>query len=173
MGIGISFAVGNFMLKSDYDPDGNSKIAAAQLELVAGDLAVHENNKVVSDTVRHADDTIASVTSASYTKRSTITFTNGIKGTLRVKVDIYTSVGGTASAIFTKNGATPNGSNIGVVQEEVQTSWQTHSQDIAFDFSAGDTIDLWLKNTAGPTTYARNFRIYYDNACEVASTGGD
>jgi hypothetical protein len=159
MGIGISFAIGNFMLVADYDPNGNSKIAAAQLELVAGDLAPHEN--------------IASVTSASYTKRSTITFTNGIKGTLRVKVDIYTSVGGTASAIFTKNGATPNGSNMGVVQEEVQTSWQTHSQDIAFDFNAGDTIDLWLKNTAGPTTYARDFRIYYDNACEVASTGGD
>ena len=168
------YAPGGDMLKADYDADEDSKIAIAQLKIIPGDIVAQMIPKVVSDNLRHSDNTIGTVLGTTYTKRGTITFTNGIKGILRIKVDIYTSAAGGARAIMTQNGATPNGSNIGVEQSEAETSYQTHSQDIAVDIPAGESIDLWTKNTVGTRiTYARNWRFYYDNKAAVAVTGAD
>jgi len=152
----------------------DSKDVSGLIADTVGSIEGDNMVKVVSDNLRHSDDAIASVLGTTYTKRGTITFTNGIKGTLRIKVDIYTSAAGGARAIMTQDGATPNGSNIGVEQSEADTAFHTHSQDIAVDIPVGESIDLWLKNSvAGKTTYARNWRFYYDNEIAAAVTGAD
>ena len=137
-------------------------------------IDAYQRGKVVSDIVRHVKASIGTHNSATYTKIVTITFTNGIKGTVRISWSMYTAAGGDARAILTQNGATPNGSNLGVEQQTSETSWQAKSQDIAVDIPAGESIDLWSRNAvAGRDVCMKDLAFKYDNDVSVVVTGAD
>ena len=137
----------------------------------SGQLIPHYFIKKASDTKRHGHAGELMTDQTTYQKERTFTFTNGVKGTLRFQMDIKRSGSATsAESIITKNGATPGtGDDIGVEQTETLTSYQTHSQDVAVDLNAGETVDYWLKRT-GATDYAliQSCDIDYDNDIAVA-----
>lgn len=177
---------GTDMEKGVYDPNLDGVIALAQTEAdmkqsvydIKGALGVAKNHlyeKIASDTLRHSIDATLQENGTTYVKKKTLTFTNGIKGTIRIKFDLKDG-SDVAWGILTQNGATPGGAgDLGVAQDGTTTSYVTQSQDIAVDIPAGETIDLWLKTAAG-SAFTENLRFYYNNATAVvlvAATGGD
>ena len=143
------------LLMGAYDITVGGEAISVTLGLAGIDAYLR--GKVVSDNVRHVKASIGTHSSATYTKKATITFTNGIKGTIRISWSMHTAAGGDARAILTQNGVTPNGSNLGVEQQTSETSWQAKSQDIAVDIPAGESIDLWSRNAvAGRDVYMKD-----------------
>ena len=137
----------------------------------SGQLIPHYFIKKASDTKRHGHAGVLSHDTATYAKFRTHTFTNGIKGTLRLQFDILRTAAATsAQAIMTKNGATPGtGSDLGTEQTTTLTSFQTKTQDVAVDLDAGATIDYWLKRTgAAGLAQIQNCDIDYDDDLAVA-----
>jgi hypothetical protein len=156
----------NITLNAGYTVDGEDLSALVKPSKM---------EKEVIDDLQHSKDTISSNETQAWTKKATIVFTNGIKGKIRITNDMYTSTGGGARAILTHDGATPEtGSDLGSLQSEAATSYQTHSQDLDVDIPAGESIDYWHKNTtSGRVVYSRNLRFYYRNKIAVAVTGAD
>ena len=130
--------------------------------------------KKASDVLRHSIDAESHTTSSTYQKVKTLTFTNGIKGVLRIKGDLKCS-GYSVKTQLTKDGATPGtGNDLGTEQSSGSTSYATVSQDASVDIAAGETIDVWLKQSfGGYHAYLENWRFYYDNDAIIATTGGD
>ena len=162
------------MSKTVYDPDGDGKIALAELVLI-GQIESHHRGKIVSNDLRHSIDAEVNQLGQTYTKKKTLTFTNGYKGDMRVKFDIKsTSAANAAKGILTKNGATPTVDDIGAEQSQLDTTYVTKSQDVAIDFVPGDTIDLWIKTVHDSVTaYVINLRFYYtENAAIIVTTSG-
>ena len=132
-------------------------------------------NKVVSENLRHSDDVGDTDTNDTYEIKETITFTYGIKGTLRIKFDLRRSTGVTAYGKIQANDI-----DVGAVQSEAGAVLTTKSQDIAIDIAPGQTITLLTKCDGGTNAHQwEHFRIYYDNAATstynvaVAVTGAD
>ena len=137
----------------------------------SGLLIPHLILKKASDTNRHSHANPLSRDANTYGKMRTHTFTNGIKGTLRLQFDILrTATATSAQGIMTRNGATPGtGSDIGVEQTTTSTSFDTKTQDIAIDFVAGDTIDYWIKRTGtAGMAQIQMCDVDYDNDIGVA-----
>jgi|GEM_PF-3663435 len=136
---------------------GTIKSEPTQPVAISGDSL-----KKPSDNLRRSNDTeIWDWCSTSWGKRKTITFSNGIKGTLRVKFDMLTS----ADNPLGWGRVYKNGVPIGTTQQNtIDDTWETFSEDIDFGtLDPGDTIELWGKGNAGGCVAFRNFRIYYDN----------
>ena len=169
---------GGDMYKTTYDTNANGKVNI----LDTGSISPEEIKKVPSDNLRHSIDALVNETGDSpypYVKHKTLTFTNGIKGTIRIKFGMYTSyVDYVAYAILTHSGVAPgSGSDLGSEQTEVATGSQVKSQDIVVDIPSGGTINLWLHTSvsASGIAYAQDFKFYYDddNGINVAVTGAD
>lgn len=107
-----------------------------------------------SDTLILSADTERTTTSTSYEKKKEIKVV--YNGTYRVKFDLKSSSAGhnVYGRIY------KNGSAVGIERIRDQITYQTFSEDIAFE--AGDTIELWSKATSSYTAYVQNFRIYGD-----------
>lgn len=134
--------------------------------------------KVASNNLRHAIDAASTTEEQAWTKENTMTFTNGIKGTLRFKFTINRNDAGDAYGIMTKDGATPGGAgDLGIEIHKINAGDAIHAQDLAVDFAPGATIDIWGKRGTGGTGILLSlWRVYYDNATipvAVASTGDD
>ncbi len=137
--------------------NGTIKSEPSQPVVVGGDSL-----KKTSDNLRLSDDAeIWDWCSTSWGKRKTITFPNGIKGTLRVKFDMMTS----ADNPLSWGRVYKNGIPIGAIQQNtIDDTWETFSEDIDFGIlNPSGTIELWGKGNAGACVAFRNFRIYYDD----------
>jgi len=124
--------------------------------------------KKVSDNLRNSHDAIVSdQTGATYVKQKTITFTYGIKGTLRVKFQRKCN-----NASYIVYGAVyKNGVLIGTPCGGTQTTYQDCDEDIDVGtIAAGETLELWGRaEHASALVYLQNFRIYYDNEGSAAT----
>jgi hypothetical protein len=125
--------------------------------------------KKVSDNLRNSHDAeITDQTGATYAKQKTITFTHGVKGTLRIKYDIHTNNGSyTVYGAVYKNGVllgTPSAAH-------TNTSYETESEDIDVgSIAAGETLELWGKaEHASALGSWEHFRCYYDNEGSAAT----
>ena len=138
--------------------------------------AIIELNVKATDNLRVSIDAEVYHSTATYTKKRTLTFTNGIKGVLRIKFERKGTLAETYYHILTQNGATPGtGHNIGTEQtHEGDNSYVGHqsSQDVTVDIPAGETIDLWMKRTgASGSVYVKELRFYW--LISIITTGGD
>ena len=145
----------------------DTKDVSALISLTKACISGYHIGKVVSDNNRHADNTEHAGTHTTYAKQSTFTFTNGIKGTLRINFEMKMVAGTTSmQAFLTKNGVIPGGgSDLGVEQSTSSTSYVNKTQDLAVDLAAGETIDLWSKQIGGSPggNFVDTFHIDYDN----------
>jgi len=136
----------------------------------------HVVKKVASSNVRNSHDAEVYVLSTNYVKVKTITFVNGLVGQARFLFDLRTEYGAgdTAYGVLTRNNTSSTydpEKKIGNEQTTTSSTYQTKSQDITQTFNPGDTVELWLKNIyQATTTYARNFRIAYDNSTDATVT---
>ena len=157
------------------DPDDDGKISGSQL--VKGIIASYHRIKALSDVLRHSIDGIVTYTTTAYVKGATLTFTNGIKGNVRVKFKIDDAGNTHIWAIMTKNGVTPDmGANFGVVQDNNTGAYAEKAQDLAIDLEPGDTIDLWAKKESVEDVFSKEWRFYYTDKVvgdAVAVTGAD
>jgi len=120
--------------------------------------------KVASDNVRNSHN--AEVSEANigtgYVKVKTVTFTNGIKGTLRVTWEM--KVGGTTPGYgrLYKNGValgTPQANSDGAYTGTPETE----DVDVG-TVAAGETLELWVAGSDATTdVWAKNFRLSYDD----------
>jgi hypothetical protein len=117
-------------------------------------------SKSVSDNLRNSHDAEVdtSTTGASYVKVKTMTFTDGIKGTLRVKFALKKAGGYTGYGRVYKNGVAIGAAKTGT------DAWETESEDIDVGTIApGETLELWGKaEHANAHVYLKEFRTYYD-----------
>ena len=169
--VGITSS-GNWMTKEVYDNDANGLVNKIDI----GVIDAEQRLKVASDDLRHSIDAIDTVTVAVYEKQKTLTFTNGIKGVIRIKFNIYNPGGYWTHAFLTKNGVVPGGgSDLGSEQSTQHTTGAVKSQDITVDLTAGETIDLWVHTEYDPGEdgAVKELRFYYSEEINVAVTGGD
>lgn len=133
-----------------------------------GDIP-HMRPKAASANLRHSHDAqLNEPPLAVYTKIKTITFANGISGTLRIAFDLQSSNG----ADFCYGKIYKNGVAVGAEQSTNNAVFQTKSQDINIGaLAAGGTIELWAKTDVDDCAY-RNFRISYDNAADTILVAG-
>ena len=134
-------------------------------------------DKVASDDLRHSHDAeITGITSETLIIQKTETFTNGIKGTLRIKFDI---AGGIAAGHRAMGRIYKNGVAQGAIQYATGTInvYVTKSQDIDVGaVEAGEVLQLYVgTEDAAYTCKIKNFRFYYTNdtfapAVPVAAT---
>ena len=107
-----------------------------------------------SDVLQVSADTERTNNNTSYALKKSIQIASG--GTIRIKFDIKTSNSGYgAYGKIYKNGVA-----LGTEQSNVTETYQTKSEDL--QFSAGDTVELWVKVDTPEDSIIRNFRIYYD-----------
>jgi len=180
------------MTKAVYDPNLDGVIALAETEAKIGDMekSVYDADddgkfpndlqeigynpvtsailftKKVSDVLRHSHDAevVKNTDNTTYSIEKTITFTNGVKGVLRIKYDLGRVACGTAYGRLYKNGVA-----IGTEQSRA-ADYLTFSEDIDVGtIEIGEILELKLKNSLDCDTKARNLRIYYDNDDTAAS----
>lgn len=187
--VGITFAIGNFMKKSDYDPNEDNVIAKAQLDVDMMDKATYDTDvngvvetcehieqgqikKKKTDTLKQSHDAQAShATDAPngdvYEELKRITFTTGLVGAIRIKWTCQNSSSGAVVQGYSKL-VDKDGSIIGSVHDNGHTNTTTHTytEDIdAADFAASEYIAVQAKNVQdviGSNIHVTNFRIYYD-----------
>ena len=121
--------------------------------------------KKVSDTLRHSHDAEVSGAYQSYEKVKTITFPDGIKGTLRFKWDMHCD-----SIFYCFGKIYKNGVAIGTQKGVDGGAWETVIDDIDVGtVAAGETFELWLyQANVDHDGFGKNFRIYYDNDDPIA-----
>lgn len=125
----------------------------------------HHINKVASANVRNSHDAaITTFSHAAYTKKKTITLTNGLIGNWRVLFDIL-STNGIATVV---GRVYRNGVALGSQQTTTSATYVTKSEDLTQNCSPGDTIELWAYGLASAAASIRNFRIAYDDSANVA-----
>lgn len=120
-----------------------------------GTLAASDNLKYSADTERnHTGD------AGIYQKVKEIKIR--FEGTIRVKFDMKAGFNGNGSGTATGR-IHKNGSVVGTERNNTTESYITYSEDIAV--SAGDLIQLYYyPSYIDRTSFARNFRIYYDKS---------
>lgn len=174
VGIGGGGKISNLLVDANLAMGVHKITGGGVVKNAVGEFNDHPEmfDKVASDNLRHSDDVGASGTNTTYAVKETITFTNGIKGTLRIKMDIRRITGVTCYGKIQANGV-----DVGAEQSEAGAAFVTKSQDIAIDIGASETITLLTKGEGGDEAHAwEHFRIYYDNGADVvavAVTGAD
>ena len=146
-------------------------------KLLQANVLMSQNKaKVASENLRHSIDAAKTVTSATYVQVTdkTLTFTNGIKGVIRVKATIDPALDKTGYYKLLKNGI---GDPL-AAEQSVVTNPLTGSDDITVDWDPGTTLNLFAKQTPDGNLNVTNFRVYYDDGAEfsaipVAVTGAD
>jgi len=140
------------------------------------DVLMSQNkDKVASDNLRHSIDEYVTKDSQDYVliDNKELTFTNGIKGVIRVKCYHDAPSGQTVYSKLYKNGE-----DLGGVEHSIGSgSSETWSEDITVDFEAGDKLQVYGKTSSGTGAW-HSFRVYYDDgtgfsAVAVAVTGAD
>ncbi len=136
-----------------------------------GDIP-HMRPKVASANLRHSHDAEVIESTGAWVNKKTITFKNGISGTLRVAFDLKRVTVGAPVLIYGQ--VRKNGANIGALQSDNTGAYVTKTEDIAMGVLApGDTIELWLMgDLLNSNAYAQNFRISYDNAADTVLVAG-
>jgi hypothetical protein len=123
--------------------------------------------KEASDNLRHSHDAESGTFSTgTYVKQKTMTFANGIQGTLRVKFALWSN-----SGIQEAFGAVyKNGALIGTPQHHSDSgTYNTYSEDIDVGvIAAGETLELWGKVETANDGKVKEFRAYYNNTPLVA-----
>ena len=141
--------------------DANAVIAHERIRV--GSFRAEHRRKVISNDLRHSHDSEDSILSGSWAKYKTITMTNGISGTLRIKHSSYSEnglVGATHSRVY------KNGSPLGADNENSNSmAYQEFSEDLNVgDLQPGDTLELWAKDMLYPDSRSvKEFRLYYVN----------
>lgn len=163
VGISNPVELGGYMEKSVYDADGDDLVEAIDTgAIIASNIA-----KSVSDTLRHSSDAIVTETLTTWSIQKTFTFTNGIKGTLRMKFQHQGNTTNATARIMKNNGATLLGA------EKTAASagaYGLQAQDIDVGtIEPGGTIELWGRKYSS-NTLLKEFRIYYDSDVAVAVT---
>lgn len=147
----------------DDSADATGSLHAKMTELRAfllGDYLpyVSRLGSVVSDTLRLSADTQCSVTNqTALTKKKEIKVT--YSGIVRAKFEIYSSNGANraTAAIFV------NDVQVGTTFQTLNTAYYAFSTDITVN--ANDLVQLYIATAeVQGTTYARNFRLYFDIA---------
>jgi len=136
--------------------DGTTNISGVSLP--------HLVRKAASGTLRHSHNAEVNST-GNYELVKTITFTNGLLGTSRIGFDTAMSGVGTSKARLYRNGVALGTDNN--VTASYPTT-ETFAEDITQTWNPGDTLELRLYASAGVTTYASNFKVYYDDNPIVA-----
>jgi hypothetical protein len=150
--------------------------------LLLGALPVIEAatfRKVAGNTMRNEHNATVTTTAGAYTKLKSIVLTNGINGTVRVKIHATM----TGESGYNYDGywrVYKNGVALGPVKQLWLGSPNTStsgdfSDDIDFGYCApGTTIELWVYGTGGVNRVcgATTFQLCYDNdpSIVVAST---
>jgi len=158
---GGAFSIGN--LQESIQNPQITQILKTNIRLRANECMV---TKSASANARNSHDAETTTTSATYTKKKTITFHLGLIGGYRVLFDLKTS--DVARHAFGR--VYRNGVSLGTEQEEfaIVNTYVTKSEDLTTSLSPGDTLELWLHNDGTGTTTARNFQIAYDDSATVA-----
>lgn len=151
-----------------YQTVGGSNLVNAFLD-GSGDIP-HMRPKAASATLRHSHDAETNGLETVYTKRKTMTFANGISGTLRVSFDMHA----TNPAFIVYARVYKNGVAIGTEQSDVTGGYVTKTEDINVGVLApNDTLELWAYTTdAANGCWLRNFRASYDNAADTVLVAG-
>lgn len=128
-----------------------------------GSFRAEHRRKVVSNDLRQSHDSEDPILSGSWAKYKTITMTNGISGTLRIKHSSYCEnglAGATHSRVY-KNGSPLGADNANTTD----MSYVEYSEDLNVgDLQPGDTLELWAYDAAYPDFRSvKNFRMYYVN----------
>lgn len=118
--------------------------------------------KVNSSNTRNSHDAEVSHTGDFvWTKLKTFTFTDGIKGSIRVHTEVK-SLGGSRVEI----GWYKNGVLISSTFWTDSTTYVAEAVNLDVDFIPGDTLELWGRNVFiadNETIFVRNYRVRYDN----------
>ncbi|MDJ1422571.1 MAG: hypothetical protein M5U10_11730 [Candidatus Methanoperedens sp.] len=177
VGIGLTNPAGLLDVNSKFVV-GASSITGTLVNAANGLISFDSNRdiphlrpKAASANLRHSHDSLSSAVSTStYELLKTMTFTYGIRGTLRIAFRLVGSGGGTSYARVYKNG-----SPIGTVQTQNGSTSSTKTEDINVgSLSSGGTLEVWGSSDefGGQTTAVQEFRIYYDNAADTVLVGG-
>jgi hypothetical protein len=120
--------------------------------------------KIASANLRNSYDGVLTEpsTGATYVKQRTMTFTHGIKGTLRCALEML-SVGGTYTvyAALYKNGVL-----VGTIgANTTSSSYVPRTEDLDVgSVLAGETLELWVKAEHGSASITtKEWRLSYDN----------
>lgn len=124
--------------------------------------------KVATSSLRHSSDAVVGGTGdgdLGYRIMKTITFTNGIRGTLRFNFEIRWAAAqaSTAYGKIYKNGVAI-GTEYSTGSSSTDSGYVSQTEAIAVVLNPGDTLELWMRADNGLSgMYCRNFRILYDN----------
>lgn len=165
--------LGGDMTKAVYDSDLNGKFAENELDNgILGLPALYE--KIASANKRHGESDNSDehqVIETGYHTIATFTITNGIKGTLRFKMDLKSD--STTHTLYGRWYA--NDVAIGTEQSgSVDDTYQSKSEDIAIDLAAGQTLKCKVNTdnvAAFPLSYVRNMNVSYDNKTAIIAVG--
>ena len=127
--------------------DSTKVVTVATLHGVVSSVAV------ASGTLRASNDAQCSNDTATYIKQKA--FAINISGIHRIQFGLYEGANAAVGRVY------KNGVPFGVEHSNGTHEWVAYSEDLTF--IDGDTCELWLRiNTAGPTAYAKDFRLYFD-----------
>jgi hypothetical protein len=137
---------------------------------INGDIP-HMRPKAASANLRHGIAGQVSSTSVTYEKKRTVTFANGISGTLRIEFYLRVTVndGTWAYGRIYKNGVA-----LGTEQSTQSDVDVLMTEDINVGVLApGDTLELWIHTSnAADAALAQLLKIYYDNAADTVLVAG-
>lgn len=161
--------------KATYDGDADGKFANSMQEIGFNPVIDAKLfSKKASEDLRHSiDAAIENSEGSAWRKEKTLVFTEGVKGIIRVKVDVKGN-----DAVDCVKLTDKDGTLLGVAQKpDGCAAYATKSQDITVDFVADDEIQVWSSDN-GCNTFIENFRVYYANddtavGVAVAVTGAD
>jgi len=154
---------GSCSIAQNLTVSGNLTVAGTCTGVTAIVPGVTAFNVTASANVRNSHDaSYGMAPGASYAKRKTITFPNGLgPGTYRVYFEAAVSGSGVGAAY---GRVYKNGTAIGTARYGSTTTFVGWDQDFNGPLNPGDTIELWgyFSGDAGATGYLRNFRVKYD-----------
>jgi len=146
--VGITFAIGNFMKLSDYDPDSDGKVS--RLDLITQKVSLSD------DLIGSSDGAGAIPVGANYVKIKTLTIALGanvdaIITALRIKFS-------TSSANTTYGKIYKNDVELGTQRMNTTGGVVEYSEDLG-TFENGDEIQIW-GHAVGGADNVTNFRVY-------------
>jgi hypothetical protein len=159
------------VLHLGFDNDGEVQIGGYQ---VWSDNYYHCSAaslpKVASANIRNSHNTEVSISTDpnGMHKCKTITFTDGLKGAVRV-YNVVKTINGGASAADIWSKVYKNGVAFGTQRFNQtpagQTQTYSHNEDLTVDMKPGETLELWANAPAvtGSASYQEEFYVCYDN----------
>lgn len=168
--VGITLPRGGDMEKATYDTNVSNKVD----DIDMGKITASKIEKIVSATVRHGvsdnSDEVQHQLNETLTTVKTFVFTDGLKGTVRLKMELKTDnisykLRGRWYHEAVAIGTEQTGDDADV--------YDAKSEDIAVNIAAGESLYLkviCLYGSSYPLNYVRNMNISYDNVLAVAVT---